>query len=67
MNNNLILVKNAVMPSQRPNDDKHLLWILFDESGNIITSYCSFSTGMSQCCNHIVAALCKIEFANEKV
>ena len=65
MNDHSMLAKTVVMPSQRLNDDKHLVWILFDKSGNIITAHCSCTAGMSQCCNHIVAALYKIEFANE--
>ena len=50
MNNNFILVTNAVMPSQRLIDDKHLLWVLFDESGNIITDCRLFSDKTANSC-----------------
>ena len=62
----LVFAKTFVMPSQRLNNEKHSLWILFKNNGDIVTSYCSCTAGLSQCCNHVAAALYKIEFANEK-
>ena len=55
-----------VTPSQRINDLKHQLWILFNANGSVITGFCSFTAGHSKCCNHISAVLFKIEYANEK-
>ena len=60
------LIKTSVVPSQRINESKHKLWILFDHTGDIKTAYCSCTAGTSSCCNHIVAALYKIEFANRE-
>ena len=66
LNKNLTLIKSSVTPSQRINEDKHKLWILFSADHNIITAHCTCTAGFSQCCNHIAAVLYKIEYANEK-
>ena len=60
------IVKSSVVPSQRINNEKHCVWILCSSNGDIITGYCSCTVGLCQCCNHVVAVLYKIEFANEK-
>ena len=60
------LIKTSVVPSQRINESKHKLWILFDHTGDIKTAYYSCAAGTSSCCNHIVAPLYKIEFGNRE-
>ena len=65
VNSSLSLIKTYVMPSQRINDQKHHLWILVKKTGDVVAGFCSCTAGFCQCCNHIVAALYKINFANE--
>ena len=60
------IIKALVTPSQKINDKKHSLWILFNEASDIVTSFCTCTVEFSSCCNHVVAALYKIEYANEK-
>ena len=60
------IIKALVTPSQKINDKKHSLWILFNEASDIVTSFCTCTAEFSSCCNHVVAALYKIEYANEK-
>ena len=60
------IIETLVTPSQRINDKKHSLWILFNEASDIVISFCTCTAGFSSCCNHVVAALYKIEYANEK-
>ena len=60
------IIKTLVTPSQRINDKKHSLWILFNEASDIVISFCTCTAGFSSFCNHVVAALYKIEYANEK-
>ena len=62
-NENKILLKSSVLPSQNVSSAEHIVWILADASGNIITAYCSCTAGLSQCCNHVIAVLYKIEYA----
>ena len=64
--NNKTVLKSSVVPSQRINNDQHKLWILFDEKSDILCSFCSCTAGFGACCNHVVAAMYKVEFANEK-
>ena len=60
------IIKTLVTPSQRISERKHSLWILFNEASDIVTSFCTCTAGFSSCCNYVVAALYKIEYANEK-
>ena len=62
-NENKILLKSSVLPSQNVSSAEHIVWILADASGNIITAYCSCTAGLSQCCNHVIAVMYKIEYA----
>ena len=57
---------SSVTPSQRIKETKHRQWISFNLDGSIITAFCTCTAGHSQCCNHVAAALYKIEYANEK-
>lgn len=40
------------------------LWVAFNETGHIVAAWCSCMAGPSRCCNHIIAALYKVEYAN---
>ena len=60
------IIRASVTPSQRLNDDKHQLWIVFKSDGSVITGFCTCTTGHSRCCNHIAAVLYKLNYANEK-
>lgn len=61
-----LVVKSSVIPSQRLNDERHNLWIVFDATGRVVAASCSCVAGLCQCCNHVVAVLYKISYANEK-
>lgn len=61
-----VLLSCCVTPSQRIREQPHQLWILCKTSGEIVCSYCSCTAGLSTCCNHVIAALYKVEFANIK-
>ena len=54
----------TVTPSQRLRDEHHSLWILCDKTGEILCGYCSCTAGLSKCCNHLIAVLYKVEYAN---
>ena len=57
-------LKTTCRPSQRISDTPHKLWIcLLKTSGKIMTAHCSCMAGMSQTCNHVAAALFRIESA----
>ena len=60
------MIKTLVIPSQRINDKKYSLWILFNEASDIVTSFRTCTAGFSSCCNHVVAGLYKTEYSNEK-
>ena len=60
------IIKTLVTPSQRINDKKHSLWVSFNEASDIVTSFCTCTAGFSSCCKHVVAAVYKVEYANEK-
>ena len=44
-------------------DDKEF-WIFVKRTGKIFTAWCSCMAGASGCCNHIIATLYKVEYAN---
>ncbi len=59
------IIKGSCRPSQRINDNPHKLWIcIHKETGKIMCSHCTCMAGMSQTCNHVAAALFRIEGAN---
>ena len=60
------IIKTLVTPSQRLNGKKHSLWVSFNEASDIVTSFCTCTAGFSSCCKHVVAAVYKVEYANEK-
>ena len=60
------IIRASVTPSQRLNDDKYQLRIVFKSDGSVITGLCTCTAGQSKCCNHIAAVLYKLNNANEK-
>ena len=57
-------LKTTCRPSQRILDVPHKLWVcLLKTNGRVIKAHCSCMAGMSQTCNHIAAALFRIESA----
>ena len=40
------------------------LWIVAKPNGKLVTAWCSCMAGASRCCNHIIATLYKVEYAN---
>ena len=55
-------LKGTCRPAQRINDAPHKLWICLAKcNGNSVSTHYSCMAGLSQTCNHIVAALFRIE------
>lgn len=61
-----VLLFASVTPSQRIREEPHKVWIICKSPGEILGAYCSCTAGYSQCCNHVIALLYKVEFANQK-
>ena len=65
----IIYVYCKVTASQAIHEQKSL-WIIIkkiDEKGsNIISAWCSFMAGANRTCNHVIATLYKLEYANSK-
>ena len=60
----LCLLRTICRPSQRISDVPHKLWVcLMKTTGRIMAAHCSCMAGISQTCNHIAAALFRIEAA----
>ena len=45
------------------NDPSRQVWILTEKSGEILCAYCTCTAGLCRCCNHVIAALYKVEHA----
>lgn len=60
----LCILKATCRPSQKINDVPHKLWVcICKEDGQIFKAHCTCMAGVSQTCNHIAAALFRIEAA----
>ena len=59
-----VLLTGKVTPSQRVTDEEKSVWILCDKTGKILSGYCLCTAGLSNCCNHLIAVLYKVEYAN---
>ena len=58
------LMKSDCRPSQRISDIKHKLWLLFSKQrGNVLKAHCTCMAGMGSTCNHVAAALFRVEAA----
>ena len=56
------ILKCKVTPSQRIRDEPWVVWVAFDTNqGEVLSEWCSCTTGFSQSCNHVMALLYKIE------
>eukprot|EP00795_Rhopilema_esculentum_P009831 gene9831-18406_t len=59
----VILLFCKVRASMSIHDEKEL-WVAAQPGGKILTAWCSCMAGASRCCNHVIAALYKVEYAN---
>ena len=60
----LCLLKTTCRPSQRISDVPHKLWVcIVKKTGKIMSAHCSCMAGIGQTCNHVAAALFRIEAA----
>ena len=58
------LMRTDCRPSQRLSDPLHKLWLLLSkDTGNVLEAHCSCMAGMKSTCNHVAAALFRIEAA----
>jgi hypothetical protein len=58
------ILKAECRKSERINDPFHKLWITFNKmSAKIMSAHCTCMAGLSQTCNHVAAALFRIEAA----
>ena len=58
------MMKTDCRKSERINDTFHKLWvILAKKTGKIVSAHCTCMAGLSQTCNHVAAALFRIEAA----
>ena len=58
------LIRTTCKPSQRISDVPHKLWVsLAKANGKIISAHCSCMAGLAQNCNHVAAALFRVEAA----
>ena len=56
------VLKGTCRPSQRINDIPHKLWVYIQkQSGKVVSSHCTCMAGMAQTCNHVAAALFRLE------
>ena len=55
-----------MVPSQQINENKHRLWIIFRKNRDVKTTHCYGTAVMCNWCNHVIATLWKVEFANQK-
>ncbi|GFS22042.1 YqaJ viral recombinase domain [Elysia marginata] len=52
-----------VTPSQNVRADPHKLWVLLNNTGEVLTSVSSCTAGLCHTCNHMIAVLYKVEYA----
>ena len=61
-----IVLKGNVAPSQKIREKPRKVWVLSSKNGDIICANCSCTAGFGECCNHVVALLYKVEYANSQ-
>ncbi len=59
-----VVLKCKVTPSQKLREEPRNAWILCSKEGEVLCANCSCTAGFGECCNHVVAMLYKVEFAN---
>lgn len=58
------LLKTDCRPSQKLSDVSHKLWLLISKvDGNVLQAHCTCMAGMGSTCNHVAAALFRVEAA----
>ena len=57
------IFKGNCSKSMAVNEPKHKLWIIMEKEGKIKSCHCECFNGLSQTCNHVAAALYRIECA----
>ena len=63
-NSNFLILKAAVMPSQRINEEPHIPWVAINLVGNTVAAaHCTCMAGLGESCSHVAALLFKIEAA----
>ena len=53
--------KGECRKSQSVNDPFHKLWIILEKSAKIWSCYCICMAGMGETCNHVAAAMFRVE------
>ena len=61
-NEEIIFLFCNVRASMSIHDEKEI-WIAAKQNGKVVTAWCSCMAGASRCCNHVIAALYKVEYA----
>ena len=59
----VVIIFCKVRASMSIHDEKEL-WVAAQPDGKILTAWCSCMAGGSRCCSHVIAALYKVEYAN---
>ena len=54
-------MKGECRKSQSVNDPFHKLWIILEKSAKIWSCYCICMAGMGETCNHVAAAMFRVE------
>ena len=63
-NSNFLILKAAVMPSQRINEEPHIPWVAINLVGNTVAAaHCTCMAGLGVSCSHVAALLFTIEAA----
>ncbi|XP_033759579.1 uncharacterized protein LOC117341823 [Pecten maximus] len=63
VDDDLVLLKAEVRPSQKANEKWHSPWVLCGRNGFVYTGECSCVAGLSKTCSHVGALLWKVEHA----
>jgi len=58
-----VVLKCKVTPSQKVHDTQREVWIVCEKSGLVLGAHCTCTAGFSECCNHVISVLYKIEHA----
>ena len=61
-----IILFSSVTPSTRIRTQPHKVWVVCKPTGDIMCGYCSCTAGYNKCCNHLIAVLFKVEYANQQ-
>ena len=60
---NFCILKGECRKSQSVNEPFHKLWIILEKSAKIRSSHCTCVAGMGETCNHVAAAMFRVEAA----